>query len=222
MKLGRIMQATLIVVAAFMLVGSASASSILWNDNGTGTEFTSFVGGSISTNGLVLTFLASGETFTLTFVPNPSSANSNATGSNVDYGDFILSTASTSTTAVTFPAFSFNLVVDDLDGTGGTGIFTGSSVAASVSYSSSSINITWSPGQVGPGTSGASTGTFGVDYFIYPSNGKTGIVAPNSNGGDTTIQGTVYNNDAIPEPATMAMVGGLLLGLGGLARKRRA
>ena len=221
MKLGRFIQAAVIVAAAFMLVATASASSILWNDNGSGTKFTSFTGGTITGAGLILTYTSGSEVFTLTFAPNPGSSNSNASGSNVNYGDFILACTSC-TTAVTFPAFSFNLVVDDLDAGSGVGTFTGTSSAASVSATSSAINITWLPTQIGPFTGHATSGNFGPDYFLYPSNGSTGIVAPNSNGGDTTIQGPVYNNGTTPEPATMAMVGGLLLGLGALARKRRA
>jgi hypothetical protein len=48
------------------------------------------------------------------------------------------------------------------------------------------------------------------------------IVAPNSGTppGDTSIQGTV-SSTLVPEPATMAMVGGLFVGLAALARKRR-
>jgi hypothetical protein len=47
------------------------------------------------------------------------------------------------------------------------------------------------------------------------------IVAPNSGSpaGDTTVQGTV-NSSAIPEPATLLLLGAGLLGLGVLRRKR--
>ena len=75
--------------------------------------------------------------------------------------------------------------------------------------------------QLGPAGAGALTGNFGPTFFIITS--PTGIVAPNSGTpqGDTTVQGFV-SSTAVPEPATMAMVGGLLIGLAALARKRRA
>jgi hypothetical protein len=83
------------------------------------------------------------------------------------------------------------------------------------------MDVNWSPTQVGPGTTNATGGTnFSTTFFTVPN--MTLIVAPNSGTppGDTSIQGTV-SSTLVPEPATMAMVGGLFVGLAALARKRR-
>jgi hypothetical protein len=227
MKLGRVIQAAVVVMAAFLSVASAKASTIQWFDNTTGvggTEFTSFTaaGGTTSTiidGGMELSVVEGSETATLLFVPNPSSDISNATGSNTTYGDFELAcTPSPCGTNVSFGAFTIHLVVHDITDTA-VGLFTGTSTGGQVSQTNSTINVSWSPAQIGPGTSGATSGSFGTDYFTYPSSGLSQVVSPSS-GGDTSIQGTV-NTSTVPEPATLAMAGGLLIGLAGLARKRR-
>lgn len=225
MRFGHIIKAAVIVLAAFMLVASASASTINWNDNGAGTVFTSYAGYTLLLSGTELSYTSGSTNVLLHFVANSNPNNANASGSNVSYGDFWLSCTNCAT-GVTLPAFTFHLVVNELTSNGlttlGSGVFTGTSTGGAVSASGSSVQVSWTPTQLGTGTNNALSGNFGTDYFTYPSSGLTLIVAPNSNGGDTTIQGIVNDTTASPEPATMALAGSLLIGLAALARKRRA
>jgi hypothetical protein len=214
MKLGRLLQIALIAAAVLIMAASASASTITWNTN-TGSQFAS--GGTIIGGGLILESVG-GTSSELTFTPNVSSTNVLPT--NVDFGDFLI-TCGTGCTSATYNAFTFDLVIDDTtDGAFGT--FVGTSAGGTVTPTSSTISILWSPLTLGPGTNGASSGSFLNTIFNVPN--LTLVVAPNSGSpaGDTSIQGVVTGVGITPEPATMAMAGSLLLGLAALARKRRA
>jgi hypothetical protein len=223
MKLGRLFQIALIAAAVLMLAASASASTIEWNSNGSGTVFNAGVGYTLIDSGLGIMATSGSSTVTLTFTPNADSINNVPSG--VDYGDFLL-TCTNCTSGITMPAFTFDLEISDITDTGATGVFDASSTGGLVSWNgitgvgsvgSSGIVVTWLPATLG------GSGLFNTTVFTYPNFGSTIIVAPNSGTppGDTTIQGTVTST-TIPEPATMAMVGGLLIGLAALARKRRA
>jgi hypothetical protein len=201
-------------LATIMMVGAARADTLVsYTTNLSGTEF---VGG---VNSLILHSDA-GQTATLTFVANTTS--NSGVPSNIDLGDFILtcSTCSTSQTTL-FGSFTFDLVVDDTTD-GATGEFIGTSSGGTVSSNSSTVQINWTapPGlKIGPGTTEALTGSFGTTSFDLVSPTSL-IVAPNSGtpAGDTTIQGQIGGN--APEPATFAMIGGGLLGLGLVKRKK--
>ena len=204
--------ASITAVVLFMMVASASAN-IIYRTDSTGTIF---VGGTD-----VLTSV--GGLATLTFAPNAS--GSSGVPSNVDYGDFLLACVNCGTQAsglgTHFNAFTFDLVViDTTDNVQGE--FVGTSAGGSIWSDVSQVSISWSPLQLGPGTSNVLAGlgtTFNNTFFTISS--PTLIVAPNSGSpaGDTTVQGTV-NSSAIPEPATLLLLGAGLLGLGVLRRKR--
>ena len=204
--------ASITAVVLFMMVASASAN-IIYRTDSTGTIF---VGGTD-----VLTSV--GGLATLTFAPNAS--GSSGVPSNVDYGDFLLACASCgiegSGLGTAFGAFNFDLIViDTTDNVQGE--FVGTSAGGSIWSDVSQVSISWSPLQLGPGTSNVLAGlgtTFNNTFFTISS--PTLIVAPNSGSpaGDTTVQGTV-NSSAIPEPATLLLLGAGLLGLGVLRRKR--
>ena len=204
--------ASITAVVLFMMVASASAN-IIYRTDSAGTIF---VGGTD-----VLTSV--GGLATLTFAPNAS--GSSGVPSNVDYGDFLLACVNCGTQAsglgTHFNAFTFDLVViDTTDNVQGE--FVGTSAGGSIWSDVSQVSVSWSPLQLGPGTSNVLAGlgtTFNNTFFTISS--PTLIVAPNSGSpaGDTTVQGTV-NSSAIPEPATLLLLGAGLLGLGVLRRKR--
>jgi hypothetical protein len=228
MKLGRLIQAALIVAAALLLVATASAGTINYTTAVTGTYTTEFFsGGTIVNSGLTLDSATGtgGASGTLTFTGNTTSGA--GTPTEVDLGDFEIvcnscSTSTAGTAGATFNAFTFDLYIYD-SSDGAYGEFTGTSSGGTI-YSNQtpiSMAITWTPAQLGPGTTNAASGNFGSTYFDAPS--PTYLVAANSGtpNGDTTVQ-AYLGSTPTPEPATMAMVGGLLIGLGALARKRRA
>ena len=85
---------------------------------------------------------------------------------------------------------------------------------------SSNVSVSWSPLQIGPGTNNLTGGTtFGPTFFTIGN--PTPIVDPTTNAGIQTISGVV-GSTATPEPATFGMMGAALVGLGFIARKRKA
>jgi hypothetical protein len=220
LSIERFIQATSITGLAIFMMASASASQISFNTNTVGTEFTSSTGGIISGAGLILSD-STGDAATLTFLANAGTTVTVPT--NIDLGNFILACA-TCTTSVggTFGAFTFDIIVDDTSN-GATGEFIGTSTGGSFTSNSSTITIDWSTlvtssgTQLGTGTYNALSGNFGGTDFTI--NATSGIVAPNQgvSPGETTIQGFV---NSVPEPATLSLIGGGLLGLGILRRKR--
>jgi hypothetical protein len=219
MKLGRLIQFALVAAAVLIMAASASATTIQWTTNGVATGFTSAPAGyTITDGGLELLDAAAGVE--LLFTPNASPVGGNAVPSNVDFGDFLLICTGCATGGTAFGSFTFSLEITDVTDSA-TGVFTGTSTAGTVTPTSATMDVNWSPTQVGPGTTNATGGTnFSTTFFTVPN--MTLIVAPNSGTppGDTSIQGTV-SSTLVPEPATMAMVGGLFVGLAALARKRR-
>jgi hypothetical protein len=216
MTMRRLIAVSALAALFLLMAESAGASTILYDT--TDSPITGFSGGGLvldSTGGAAATLTYSGLGDTSVGTP-----------SNISLGDFDLVCPTCGTQAsglgTAFSAFTFDLVVTD-DTDGATGEFVGTSAGGSVWNDVSQISISWSPLQVGPGTSGAMTGNFnGTDFTI---SSPTLIVSPNSGAkpGDTTVQGTVTSlSIGTPEPASMALVGGALIGLAALARKRRA
>jgi len=212
MKLQSLLQS--VSVAAFaltMMVPAASAITITYETDGSGTGFN-------GTSNLTLlnTF---GVGATLAFLPNELSVS--GVPSNINYGDFTLACPSCGTqasgTGSTFNPFTFTIQVTDLTNTA-TGNFVGTSSGGEVFSDVSSIQLFWTPEQLGPGALNATGGT-SFDYTSFRIVGFTPIVAPNSGTppGLSTVEGFV--NSEVPEPATIGLVGCVLVGLG-LWRRR--
>ncbi len=216
MQIARIIRsAALTGAAVFLMAASASADTITFNTAQTGSGGTDFNG-----SGNLVLQSSSGAAATLAFVPDMNSVN--AVPGNVNFGNFTLACASCSTQAgglgSTFAGFTFDLVVTDVTD-GATGFFEGTAATGTAYLDSSTITLNWLPLQLGPGASNATSGNFGPTSF--QTTVQTKIVNPSSGAeiGSTTVQGNI-SSSAIPEPATLSLVGGALLGFGLLRRKR--
>jgi len=214
MRIGNLVHATSTAgLALFMMAASASATTITFNTNASGTGFS---GTSLIDNNDL------GATATLTYIPDANTVS--GVPSNVNFGNFTLVCPTCSTQAIGagshFAAFTFNLVITDVTDNA-RGMFVGTSSGGSVWSDVSQITINWAPLSLGPGTTNALSGNFGTT--IFGTSVFTGIVAPNSGAvpGQSTIQGTI-NSSAVPEPATFALLGASLVGLGVIYRKRIA
>src|SRR5579871_6667000 len=214
MKFGRLVQTTSILgVALFMMAVSASATSITYNTNAAGTGFG---GTSLTLND------TSGTSATLTFIEDANITT--GVPSNVNFGNFTLvcggcSTQAAGTSSSTFGAFTFNLIITDVTDGGATGRFVGTSTGGTIWSDVSPITVNWAPLVLGPGAINALTGNFGGTTFT--TTVFTAIVAPNSGAvhGQSTVQGHV-DSTVTPEPATFALLGGSLMGLGLFGRRR--
>lgn len=190
--------------------------------------FTEFNGSSSSGTSESLGVIDGGD-FTLSYtIPGSSSPNTvTAPSTNINLGNFTLTCTQPASDVcngdlVTFPAFTFVITLDDSTD-GGIGTFTGASAGGTVSDNfgtnagSSSIQIAWTPLQLGPGSNGASSGSFGANSFSI--NSPALIVDPTTNGGVTSVQG-IFDNGTVPEPATLGLVGSGLLLFGFVSRRR--
>lgn len=219
MTIKRPIHAAPFTVAAILIMtmaASASASSIVYDTTDGGSIF---VGSGLTLNS------TGGAAATLAY--HPIGDTTVGVPTNINLGSFTLSCPSCGTEAsglgTSFGAFTFDLIISDDTPTNDTAVgeFVGTSSGGTVWSDQSSVSISWLPVSLGPGTTNAISGNFGTSVFTISTPSL--IVSPNSgsNPGTTTVQGALAST-AAPEPATMAMVGGLFIGLAALARKRRA
>lgn len=214
MQIKKFFQAVSIAGIALFTAAGANAGQIIYNTNAAGTEFVSPV------SGLTLDS-SSGPAATLVFTPN--GGTTTGTPSNIDLGHFDLyclaSNGCTTGTDSHFVAFTFDLIVTDTTD-GATGEFIGTSLGGEVAINASTINVTWTPTQLGPGTTNTSSGNFGLTIF-GKQQPLTSIVAPNSGStpGDTTVQADI--SSATPEPASIGLIGAGLIGLAFAGRRKR-
>jgi hypothetical protein len=201
-----------------MMAASASAAAITFNTSMTGASAGSGFNGA---NSLSLSSIG-GVAATLSFEPDGNA--SPALPSGINFGIFDLSCptctiqGAPSAKGATFGAFTFDLVIFDLTDNA-TGVFVGTSTGGSVFLDQSTIKITWAPAQLGTGTNNAKSGNFAGTFFTITPFSI--IVNPTSgaNAGQTTVQGMI-DSSTVPEPATLSLMGGALLGLVWLRRKK--
>lgn len=218
MYIRRVIQtASMLSVAAVMMAASASAGAITFNTSATGTGGSGFNGA----NSLALSS-SSGGPATLSFETDPNA--SPAVPSGINFGIFDLNCATctkqgaASAVGATFSAFTFDLVITDVTD-GASGVFVGTSTGGSVFLDQSTVRITWAPAQLGTGTNNAKTGNFAGTFFTITPQSIIVNPVSGANPGQTTVQGGI-DSSAVPEPATLGMVGGAFLLLGLLRRKK--
>lgn len=216
MQLRRLVQAASITgVALVVMAASATAYPISFNTSASGTGFGA--GGGL---GLSLNSAPGGQAATLVFAPNMGDTQGGPT--NINLGSFTLACATCgafgSGLSATFAPFTLEMILTDVTD-GGTGKFIGSSTGGEVFTGVSQIDVFWVPLSLGPGTNNALSGSFGPSVFTIDL--KTLVVSPTSGTtpGLSTVQGTL-SSSAVPEPATVGLVGAALLGLGLLGRKK--
>lgn len=216
MQIRPVIQAASLFTVAVMMAASASATTITFNTSATGTGGSGFNGA----NSLSLNSTTGAATLAFETRGN----SSPAVPSGINFGIFDLSCpncttqGATSAVGATFGAFTFDLVITDVTD-GATGVFIGTSAGGSVFLDQSTVKITWTPTQLGTGTNNAKSGNFASTFFtITPF---TIIVNPTSgaNPGQTTVQGGI-DASAVPEPATLGLMGGALLGLVWMRRRK--
>lgn len=111
---------------------------------------------------------------------------------------------------------SFTLTVTQISPASGSpngnlvGTFTGQ-----INQNASSVVLSFSPGPVGTLSAGV---PFGTHVFQLRN---TQINPTTSNGGQTALNGAIYEGEPIPEPATMTLLGTGLAGIGAAIRRRR-
>ena len=202
----------LIASTAILSVASASASIITYDTAGS-----AYVTGG---TGQTLTVTNGSGTATLTYHPpsngsgpcTPANVCSVNAPSNISYGFFQITVSADG--SYTIPAFTFDLLLSDdsdaLPSVTITGTSSGGTITRTGPAGSSNVDIIWSPTSINEGTA------------LFTITSPTQIVDPTTLVGESSIQGTVSPNTGTPEPTTMLLMGAGLLGVGFIARRKKA
>ena len=160
--------------------------------------------GSFNGGGNSITFGGSGNTLTLTFLPANATLNTPTTAS---FG--VIQASATGTGAAIAAGTTLTVTITQTSPSGGTASLTGGLNTGTITPTSSSGQLTFSAGQIGP---------VSINGFLYKIEfpNPLSLVAPNTNNGRTSIQGSIVT--LVPEPTSMLL---FATGLSGIVSLRR-